>query len=98
MIVGVPREIKDNEYRVAMTPGGARQLVEAGHEVWVETSAGEGSGFPDAQYQKAGAKIVPTNADAWSAQHRSVGAGFRARAGFGGQRGADADCGCPSTC
>jgi alanine dehydrogenase len=68
MIVGVPREIKDNEYRVAMTPGGARQLVEAGHEVWVETSAGEGSGFPDAQYQKAGAKIVPTNADAWSAQ------------------------------
>jgi alanine dehydrogenase len=68
MIVGVPREIKDNEYRVAMTPGGARQLVEAGHEVWVETNAGEGSGFPDAQYQKAGAKTVPTNADAWSAQ------------------------------
>ena len=68
MIVGVPKEIKDNEYRVAMTPGGARQLVEAGHEVWVETNAGEGSGFPDAQYQAAGAKVVPTNADAWSAQ------------------------------
>ncbi len=68
MIVGVPKEIKDNEYRVAMTPGGARQLVEAGHQVWVETSAGEGSGFPDAQYQEAGAKIVPTNADAWGAQ------------------------------
>jgi alanine dehydrogenase len=68
MIVGVPKEIKDNEYRVAMTPGGARQLVEAGHQVWVETSAGEGSGFPDAQYQEAGAKIVPTDSDAWGAQ------------------------------
>jgi len=68
MIVGVPKEIKDNEYRVAMTPGGARQLVEAGHEVWVETKAGEGSGFPDSQYQDAGAKIVPTNADAWGAE------------------------------
>ena len=68
MIVGVPKEIKDNEYRVAMTPGGARQLVEAGHQVWVETSAGEGSGFPNAQYQEAGAKIVPTDGDAWGAQ------------------------------
>jgi alanine dehydrogenase len=43
-------------------------LVEAGHQVWVETGAGEGSGFPDAQYEAAGAKIVPNNADAWSAQ------------------------------
>ena len=68
MIIGLPKEIKDNEYRVAMTPGGVLQLVRAGHEVWVETNAGEGSGFPDAQYQAAGAKIVPTNADAWSAQ------------------------------
>jgi alanine dehydrogenase len=68
MIIGVPKEIKDNEYRVAMTPGGARQLVEAGHQVWVETGAGEGSGFPDAQYEASGAKIVPINADTWSAQ------------------------------
>ena len=68
MIIGVPKEIKDNEYRVAMTPGGARQLVEAGHQVRVETNAGAGSDFPDAQYQAAGAKIVPTNADAWGAQ------------------------------
>ncbi|HEY72762.1 MAG: alanine dehydrogenase [Chloroflexi bacterium] len=68
MIIGVPKEIKDNEYRVAMTPGGARQLVEAGHKVRVETNAGEGSGFLDAQYQEAGAKIVPTNTDAWNAQ------------------------------
>jgi alanine dehydrogenase len=68
MIIGVPKEIKDNEYRVAMTPGGARQLVEAEHQVWVETGAGEGSGFSDAQYEASGAKIVPTNADAWNAQ------------------------------
>ena len=68
MIVGVPKEIKDNEYRVAMTPGGVRQLSEAGHQVWIETGAGEGSGFPDEQYQAVGAKTVPTNADAWSAQ------------------------------
>jgi alanine dehydrogenase len=68
MIVGVPKEIKDNEYRVAMTPGGARQLVESGHQVWVETDAGGGSGFSDIQYEAAGARIVPTNADAWSAQ------------------------------
>jgi len=68
MIVGLPKEIKDNEYRVAMTPGGVRQLVEAGHQVRVETGAGEGSGFADPQYEAAGAKMVPTNADAWSAQ------------------------------
>lgn len=68
MIIGVPKEIKDNEYRVAMTPGGARQLSEIGHEVWVEAAAGEGSGFPDEQYEAAGAKVVPTSADAWTAQ------------------------------
>ena len=68
MIVGVPKEIKDNEYRVAMIPGGVRQLADTGHQVWVETGAGEGSGFADEEYEAAGAKIVPTNADAWSAQ------------------------------
>ena len=68
MIVGIPREIKDNEYRVSMTPGGAHQLTEAGHEVWVETQAGEGSGFPDEQYADAGARVVSTPADAWSAE------------------------------
>ncbi len=68
MIVGVPKEIKDNEYRVAMTPGGARQLVEAGHRVLVERGAGDGSGFADEQYRAAGAEIVPTGADAWAAQ------------------------------
>jgi alanine dehydrogenase len=68
MVIGVPKEIKDNEYRVAMTPGGIRQLTEAGHEIQLETGAGTGSGFSDAQYQEAGAKIVPTNADAWDAE------------------------------
>ena len=53
MIIGVPKEIKDNEYRVAMTPGGVHQVVEYGHQVWVETTAGEGSGFSDAQYEAA---------------------------------------------
>lgn len=68
MIVGVPKEIKDNEYRVAMTPGGVRHLVQAGHEVWVETKAGDGSGFTDAQYREAGAEIVPNDAKAWGAE------------------------------
>jgi alanine dehydrogenase len=68
MIVGVPKEIKDNEYRVAMTPGGIRQLVEAGHQVLVETKAGEGSGFSDEQYRQAGAEVVPNDAEAWAAE------------------------------
>jgi alanine dehydrogenase len=68
MIIGVPKEIKDNEYRVGMTPGGVLQLAGAGHQVLLETGAGEGSGFSDWEYQTSGAKIVSTNADAWSAQ------------------------------
>ena len=67
MIVGVPKEIKDNEYRVAMTPGGVRQLVESGHKVRVETAAGEGSGFSDEEYKRVGAAIVPNAAEAWGA-------------------------------
>jgi alanine dehydrogenase len=68
MTVGVPREIKDQEYRVSMTPGGVRQLVEAGHRVVVETGAGEGSGFSDSDYSNAGAVIVPAASDAWGAE------------------------------
>ncbi len=68
MTVGVSREIKDQEYRVSMTPGGVRQLVEAGHRVVVETSAGEGSGFSDSDYRSAGAVIVPSASDAWGAE------------------------------
>jgi alanine dehydrogenase len=68
MIIGVPREIKDNEYRVSMTPGGVHHLTAMSHEVWLESGAGEGSGFTDQQYVQAGAKIVPLSADAWSAE------------------------------
>jgi len=58
MRIGVPKEIKDHEYRVSLTPDGAGVLHQAGHEVWVEPSAGEGSGFPDEEYRQAGATIA----------------------------------------
>jgi alanine dehydrogenase len=58
MIIGVPKEIKDNEARVGVTPAGVKALVEAEHYVLVETGAGAQSGFPDAEYQNAGAEIV----------------------------------------
>ncbi|MCA6075205.1 alanine dehydrogenase [Fulvivirga sedimenti] len=60
MIIGVPKEIKNNENRVALTPGGAQELVKRGHEVYIQTHAGEGSGFPDDEYVQAGASILPT--------------------------------------
>jgi alanine dehydrogenase len=59
MIVGVPKEIKDSEYRVALTPGGAQELVAAGCRVLVEAGAGVGSGLSDDQYEAAGAVVVP---------------------------------------
>lgn len=65
MKIGLPKEIKDNEYRVGLTPAGVHTLVEAGHEVFVQKTAGEGSGFPDDQYVGAGAKLVDTADDAW---------------------------------
>ena len=65
MKIGLPKEIKDNEYRVGLTPAGVNALVNAGHTVFVQKSAGEGSGFLDAQYVKAGGKIVETADDAW---------------------------------
>lgn len=58
MIVGVPKEIKDSEARVGITPAGAKALTEAGHKVLVETQAGAASGFPDEEYQNAGAEVV----------------------------------------
>ncbi len=68
MIIGVPKEIKDNEYRVSLTPGGAQMLAQAGHRVLVQAGAGEGSGFSDKEYGAAGASIVPAAAEAWSAE------------------------------
>lgn len=63
MIVGIPTEVKDSEYRVAATPEGVRELVHAGHEVIVQSGAGLGSALPDADFTAAGARILP-NADA----------------------------------
>jgi alanine dehydrogenase len=65
VIVGLPKEIKDNEYRVGLTPAGVRALHDAGHEVIVERSAGEGSGFEDALYQRAGASIIDSADEVW---------------------------------
>jgi alanine dehydrogenase len=66
MKIGVPRETKDQEFRVGMTPDGVRALVEDGHALLVEKGAGIGSGFPDEHYAAAGASLVGTE-DAWSA-------------------------------
>ena len=66
MLVGVPKEIKNNEFRVALTPAGVHELVTRGHEVLVQSSAGEGSGFRDDDYQKAGATIAATAEEIWS--------------------------------
>jgi alanine dehydrogenase len=63
--IGVAREIKTDEYRVALTPAGARELVQRGHEVLVETTAGDGSSFPDSDYERFGAWIVSV-ADVWA--------------------------------
>jgi len=63
MIIGVPKEIKSNENRVALVPGGAEMLVQNGHKVFMEKNAGIGSGFSDAEYVKVGAKILSTPAE-----------------------------------
>ncbi|OOO02163.1 MAG: Alanine dehydrogenase [Chromatiales bacterium USCg_Taylor] len=67
MKIGVPKEIKDKENRVALTPAGARALVEAGHEVLVQGGAGLGSGFLDTEYLAAGARSVGVE-EAWDAE------------------------------
>jgi alanine dehydrogenase len=66
MLIGVPREIKDHEYRVGITPAGVRALTDAGHEVRVETRAGERIGFSDELYLVAGARIVNTPSEAYA--------------------------------
>jgi alanine dehydrogenase len=64
--IGTVREVKAEEYRVGLTPAGTRDLVRLGHRVLVEGGAGEGSGFPDATYEAAGATIVSSAAEAWA--------------------------------
>lgn len=66
MIIGVPKEIKNNEYRVALTPAGVSSLVQAGHQVIIETMAGEGSGFQDHEYIEVGCQISEDPAIVWS--------------------------------
>lgn len=66
MIIGVPKEIKTNENRVALTPAGVMEFVSRGHKVYVQSSAGEGSGFPDDEYIHAGAHMLPTIEDIYA--------------------------------
>lgn len=67
MIVGVPKEIKNNENRVGITPAGVLSFVQAGHTVWVEKGAGMGSGFADAEYEAQGALLKETATETWAA-------------------------------
>ena len=66
MIIGIPKEIKNNENRVGATPAGVKELVGHGHRVVVQHTAGEGSGFADAEYRAAGAEILPTIEDVYA--------------------------------
>ena len=65
MIIGVPKEIKTLEFRVALTPAGVRELVKNGHQVLIESGAGLGSAISDSQFQSEGAEIVPSSKDVW---------------------------------
>lgn len=66
MIIGIPKEIKNNENRVALTPAGTQELIKRGHTVYVQSSAGSGSGFHDELYALAGAKIIATAGEVYS--------------------------------
>ncbi|MGZ8604384.1 MAG: alanine dehydrogenase [Actinomycetota bacterium] len=72
MIVGIPKEVKDNEYRVAATPEGVHELVRAGQEVLVEDGAGAGSSIPQQRYERAGAEIVATAEEVWASSDMIV--------------------------
>lgn len=65
MIIGIPKEIKNNENRVGMTPAGVKEMVKHGHKVFVQKTAGIGSGFADEEYVKAGAELLPTIEDVY---------------------------------
>ena len=72
MTIGVPKEIKNNENRVGLTPGGVKELVRKGHSLYVQHTAGEESGFDDTFYQEAGAQILPTMEDVYEASEMIV--------------------------
>ena len=65
MKIGIPREVKNHEYRVAITPAGVHELVNAGHEVFIEKEAGVGSAIPDAYFTDAGARILDSADEVW---------------------------------
>ena len=65
MIVGVPKEVKDNEFRVALTPEGALELTHAGHRVLIQDHAGDGSNIPQDRYVRAGAEIAGSATEVW---------------------------------
>ena len=67
MRIAAPKEIMNNENRVALTPAAVRTLINDGHEVLIETGAGAGASFPDSEYEAAGATIVATAKEAWAA-------------------------------
>src|SRR3546814_3053755 len=73
MKVGVPAEIKADEYRVSLTPAGVRELADRGHEVLVQAGAGEGSSISDAEYKAQGAKILKTAADVFDGSEMVLG-------------------------
>jgi alanine dehydrogenase len=66
MIIGIPKEIKNNENRVGMTPGGVSELIKRGHTVYIQQGAGGNSGFPDETYTAVGAKVLPTIGDVYA--------------------------------
>jgi alanine dehydrogenase len=66
VVIGIPKEIKDHEYRVSITPDGVRALTHDGHQVWIESSAGVGSGYSDADYVNAGGTIARSNKEVFS--------------------------------
>ena len=66
MIIGVPKEIKEKEFRVGIVPSGVKALVQAGHTVLIEQGAGLGSGIADAQYRAAGAGLAPSAVEVWA--------------------------------
>ncbi|MEO6088574.1 MAG: alanine dehydrogenase, partial [Umezawaea sp.] len=66
MRIAVPREIKNHEYRVALTPAGAHELTNRGHDVFIEAGAGLGSAITDAEYEAAGAKVLATADEVWA--------------------------------
>ena len=77
MIIGIPKEVKDDEYRVAITPAGVRELTSAGHTVFVEAGAGVGSSMPDDEFERTGARIVPR--PTMSGRSRTLSARSRSR-------------------